>query len=365
MGNMIRYPAIGSNDNWGAVVNENFRIIDQELKKLHNNVNATQLLVGANVPYIDLNNERFFVEILIPNSNGISFNTGSNNVILNQGDVVLKYYPKKVKRITSNKVPNEIYVRQQGKWMDSVVPPLYCAAYVLNVLIINSAGQIQASNSDTVLDGVQYHRGEILVRTQSFGSLYGNDYISVTFNKYPSMGDYYIPEIAPESPYNLTFEKTDYVTWFISNNADDTNGDDIPDTYSYALPSIGLGNFNYFTIDRTGEASYTVSMNGNTLTTDSTKNAYYEIDDGFVNISFAMSAGNIDKIDDIAVSVNWTEVESDDNLENPIMIDHFWRRYFYNSKLNIFWRISCDVKRIQIGTPIKCVFWFTHKNNFA
>lgn len=361
---------IGSTMNWGQQVNNNFNIIDKEIKKIYNNINGTQALVGADIPYIDLRDEWYWVSIII-----VPENTIYKDKNLQAGAIILRYYSK-----DSNPDPNSgtavfnEFIRTDEKWLDNKIPSLFAAAYIYDIYKFTNGKILLLEDGDqyTTFDGKSYKRGTILVRTQRFGSLYGNDYIAATFNNYPIAAEYYIPQMQSEKPYQLTFIKTDYVTWFFNSQ-----------NKTYTLPSIGLGNFNYFTIAKNSDGdSISVLMNGSAINLcteyDENNIPCYSLDttNNILSIHFAVTK----KQDDIEqcgnnvlLHTNWTAYTSEDtsnggkrDTEELIYIAHSTQQHYNangNGDKNLF-DINCDISHLTTET-IKCTFWFTYKNNFA
>ena len=89
--NRMEMPIIGATGNWGSALNKNFQIIDGEISKIYSSINGLQQLVGANVPYIKVDEALYFVVIRYVSKTD---NSLIENETLESGSYVLYYFPK-------------------------------------------------------------------------------------------------------------------------------------------------------------------------------------------------------------------------------------------------------------------------------
>ena len=235
---LFKYPDIGSTGNWGAILNNNFTIAEDEINKIYNNINSLNNLIGSQVPYINLDDTQYFVKICLIKDDGVTI----DGTEYKKG-VVLRYYEKNKGNPSDDSVkPKTVYVREEGQEQWNPTIPLYLAAYVFDTYIyITDNGIVTATalseltditqNSDYELDGTVYQRGDILVRVQEFGGLYDINIFNTVFKKYPAMGEYYKPIVQDTPNWRLKFDKVNYVDWFFQSE----------DDLEYSLPALGMG----------------------------------------------------------------------------------------------------------------------------
>ena len=301
LNNQFQFPEIGSKGNWGTAINSNFRIVDRELRKIYSNINALQSLLGSNMPYVKLDDYKYFVSFV---DDDVS------------KTIVIKYFNKTHAAGDGEGTATYTYDYDSNVWTPSA-PPAGTAAYV-----------IQGLNSSGLPGGQTFERGDFAVVVEEFGSIYGNNFVSRIYKKYPTLGEYYIPQENQQAPYKLIFTKTNYVDWF-----------QISEPIKFLLPNIGLSTFNYFTYK-----NRTYTINGeNTSVVDNTISFTFEMSD-------AESAG-----DNYTFTLNWFINDA------PLFVSHYVTRSVENGALTM--SIHWDPSGILENETVRCEVSVAHKND--
>lgn len=272
-------PQIGSTSEWGSLINANFTKIDTQLRIIQNNINATSSLIGANIPYVNIKDDHYFVSII---------------KYQDTKQIELRYFNKD-KDITIE-IP---YINTDGHW--NIEPPLYVGAYVIDSYIEENGGyaslfsekiednykgdytgniESNKTDGDFAVDEVIFHRGDFLVLTRQFGSVYSDNVIDIKCKKYPAIDGYFLPSVE-SNHYYLKFNKTNYVDWYESRNS-----------LEFTLPSLSLAPFAYLTISFDND-SYTVKLNDKDVNklaeTADSMNPHYKESNGKIQFIFRIS----------------------------------------------------------------------------
>lgn len=309
--NNLILPAVGSVGPWGQTLNNNFRFVDQELRKMHEKVEATSNLIGANVPYVNVDDNYRFVDI-IKNANKITFQ--------------YKTYEKE-----NNPNNDFTYDISTYTWEDQN-PPLFIASYVDNIREGNN------TLPSITLDTETFVQGDIIVIVQQLGSIYGSNNTPITFKKYLPVPEIYVPFLTADEPYKLKFERKNYSAAY-----------DELENKQFILPSIGLGVFNYLEYNDgecsiNGGASNSINTPDNILTWDlpiqiepnTTANDY------LVHVNFFISS-----ISDAA------------GAPAPAFVSYTIEKTLGDSTLNI--KIKVDISGLADNELLRCEQIISHR----
>ena len=226
----FQLPSVGSTANWGSIINDNFTFLSDEIKKLYSSFNTVQALVGANTPYIKIDENQYFVKLTRYRQDGADENSPVYIRFEYYSKSSLKNNPDTPNNSTSTYILNSNaneWVSELGE-VDAQSPPFFLGAYIFDF-----EDEINSTSETINVTGTDFHKNDFMVHFHALGSLYGNNAVSASvFKKYPPMGEYYKPILNTENPYKLEFERIDYVDWFRNE-----------DNLTYTLPSIGYGSF--------------------------------------------------------------------------------------------------------------------------
>jgi len=335
----LQLPIIGQSGNWGRAVNQNFNIIGDEINKIYNNMNTLQYLIGANVPYIKVDEEQYFVIISC-----LSKEITENGVTLPTGSYILRYY-KKDNSIRESVIttPSKTYYLSavpESSWRPAI--PTFVGAYVVGFdndyqseINYEDLADKQESPFDSIFEN--FVRGDLIVPVPEFGSIYG-DNLTINFKKYPSSNEYYTPIMPRDEPYLLQFDKQNYVDWFRKKSL-----------LEYKLPTIGMGSFNTFLLsEATNDKS---SKEGNQWT---------------------IIIGPISAVDNLSSpQINWfyQEPPSEDTpgeeAVNPFIsafVAFSWAKDIDPNTGEETFTITADISNIS-GGDLRCEVYFLHNNN--
>ena len=329
----LQLPVIGQSGNWGRAVNQNFRIIGEEIQKIYNSLNSFQYLIGANLPYIKVDETQYFVVISYIESEKelISMTVPANSYVLRYYSKAYAFNKARVDGYT------HLYYFNNNEWHPS--PPSFLAAYVVGFensleTPIWTDEDFHTSINDTEHMFYGFERGDLMVPIQEFGSLYGNSNY-ITFKKYPPMGEYYKPLING-TPYTLQFEKQDYVTWFLEQP-----------TIQYTLPSIGMGSWNKFLLSDPASGSRSQT-------------------------EWTITVGPIKETDKLSSpQINWfykepklgEDGEPTVNNDNPFVSAFVAFSYITETTDNeTTFTIKADISNITQNADLRCEVYFVHNN---
>lgn len=377
----LQFPQIGSTINWGATVNENFRILEKEIHKIYTSFNTLKSSIGAEIPYVKVDEKEFFVNLYIVMGDDTSI-IYFNGVRHAAGSIILQTYAKDNLTDDSESGSWYTYDNQAKTW--SAQLPLFLAMYVRNIYKVTTTGKSvvskdEVNSAEQIMKGIlgdAYKKGDLIVRTQEFGSIYG-DYTAMSFKKYPPMGEYFIPKIQAQ-PYEAVFEKTDYVTWFEAGTRVTDEEGKTKHTLSYSLPAIGFRAYNYFCYkpNSVDSSDRLLSINGSAQPGRITVNGAFkpnmEHDDDSKELIIRLQVKKYDNnyVTDIVPSFEWyltnEHIGSPDVVENtPIFIAY---RYdcFVDSKDSslINYCITVDTTGLEDGEELRGNIFFAFKENF-
>jgi hypothetical protein len=384
IGSMLQFPVIGSKTNWGAKVNENFRIIEQEIHKIYTSFNTLKSSIGAEIPYVKVDEKEFFVDLYIFTGKiGESiFFEGKDYIV---GSVILKTFPKSKEGECKD---SYTYDNRAKTWSSQL--PLFLAMYVRNIYQPTSNDKSDEPNEGPIPEnevvgpegimrsvlGDEYKRGDLIVRTQEFGSIYG-DYTAMSFKKYPPMGEYFIPKIQAQ-PYRAVFEKTDYVTWFEAGTGVADEEGKTKHTLSYSLPAIGFRAYNYFCYkpDFANLENSLLSVNGsekpNYITVNGKSELNMEYTDSKKELTIRLQVKKYDNnyVTDIVPSFEWyltnEHISSPDVVKNiPIFIAYSYDCFVDSEDSSLInYCITVDTTGLENGEELRGNIFFAFKENF-
>jgi hypothetical protein len=345
----LKLPPVGSSGNWGSAINKNFLIINDEINTLYQRVQQFASLLGNEIPYIKTDERQFFVVIQQVTDNVKKYDPGSVSWRLS-------YFPKKEDVLKDGKVDmskttaSYEYTKQTDgfAWVPAI--PNFLAAYILSIgkITKGSTGygafvpneEIKLESID-VFGNTAYKKSDLMVRSQSFGSIYG-DYSVVTFKKYPPMGEYYRPMLASGTPYTLEYEKQTYVDNFF----DEKNS-------KYTLPSIGMGTFLRYEFKKSTEWENTLNGNSNpdNITIESEQITFhFDVADGSQLCMI------------LEPQIQWYIKADGSGAYEPVFIGF---SYESESQSGITtYTITVDTSAVELGETIKADIYFTH-NGFT
>lgn len=336
-------PVIGSSGNWGAALNNNFNLIDMELSRMNGTINSLHSIIGGKTPYIKMEDEQYFV--------------GFEEIKNDQDDYIVKvyYYSRSAASIEGRENgPKEetegfdgddaqlVYNYTKGRW--ETPPIIGLGAYVLFYKKLGT----RLEGVESLLPGEQnFERGDFAVVTEEFGSIYGNNYVSSVYKKFPALGEYYLPKENEGAPYDFILEPTNYVDWFLKAKVGEPK-------IIYPFPSIGLSSFNTFTFNQNS-----ISINGDAETSgNSSVDTVTKI--ASVTLDFAAYEGS--NIDDYTVVTNWrinsTPVFISNSIEKTSSSNS-------NNNTNIQVIISFDYSGIADSETLTCDVSISHKKDMA
>lgn len=307
--NNLILPAVGSAGPWGQTLNNNFRFIDQELRKMHEKVEATSNLIGANVPYVNVNDNYRFVDI-IKNANKITFQYKTYEKENNLGGIFT-------------------YDTSTYNW-NGQNPPLFIASYVDS---IKEGSDILPS---ITLDTETFVQGDIIVIVQQLGNIYGSNNTPITFKKYLPVPEVYVPFLTTDEPYKLKFERKNYSTAY-----------DELENKQFILPSIGLGVFNYL---KYNNGNY--SVNGGTSNSASTP-------DNILTWDLSTQIEPNTTANDYLVHVNFFISSSPDAAGAPAFVSYMIEKTLGDNTLNI--KIKVDISGLASNEWLRCEQIISHR----
>lgn len=336
-------PVVGSKENWGATLNKNFNLIDIELSRMNGTINSLHSIIGGKTPYVKMEDDQYFV----------GFEETKNE----QDDYIVNiyYYSRSVKSIEGrDKGPKGktedfegdkesfVFNYTKRKWEN---PPIIgLGAYVLFYKKLGT----KLEGVESLLPGEQnFERGDFAVVTEEFGSIYGNNYVSSVYKKFPALGEYYLPKENEGAPYDFILEPTNYVDWFLKAKVNEPK-------IIYPFPSIGLSSFNTFTFNQNS-----ISINGVAGTSgNSSVNAVTKIASVTLNFAAYEGAG----IDDYTVVTNWRINNTPVFVSNSIAKTSSLNS---NNNTNIQVIISFDYSGIADSETLTCDVSISHKKDMA
>lgn len=359
MSNIIKFglelPQIGTSGNWGSTVNQNFIKISNEIQKIYQTINSAQSLIGANVPYINVNKQlRYFVKVyhqaknVPPSSDKISAPEG---ISLDKINCILKFYGEVQNDSGTFLQQTETYYYHTDndealKW--NPILPMYSASYVMGVYAFDEEGNTQdmleenIEQTSTIMPS--WDKSDILVVVPEFGSVYGDNY-TASFKKYLPIGDYYKPELATD-PYQLKFIKKDFVSWYQEQAA-----------LAYTLPAIGLGVFNNFTLTKVAENEFTAAVNQTVIEAP-------KIEDDVWKLTVTPARpNNADEASQIAPKFNWY-IKSGSQFQ-PVFIAYNYSYAESGDKSSIIYAIQVDVSNLEQGEELYGEMYFNFRDDFV
>lgn len=373
MGNITKFslnlPPVGYSGNWGSIVNQNFIKVADEIQKIYQAINSAQSLIGANIPYINVDKEKhYFVEVY--HKAGVKFTPGPNTISgpengsLEHVDCILKFYGEvKNGSVTSLQQTQTYYYYTESDNEHALgwnpILPMYIASYVMGVYAFDKEGNTQdmleAKIKQTSTLMPSWDKSDILVVVPEFGSIYGDNY-TISFKKYLPIGDYYKPVLAT-IPYRLEFIKTDFVSWYQEQPALD-----------YTLPAVGLGIFNSFSVTRNASNEYSSTV------------GTVEGDIWQFTVTPARP-NNATEASQIAPKFNWyiKKRESIPDSENgssgsisvikfqPVFIayDYYYKETESEGKKQIEYTIQVDVSNLEQDEELYGEMYFNFKDGFV
>lgn len=331
-------PVIGSSGNWGAALNNNFNLIDIELSRMNGTINSLHSIIGGKTPYIKMDDDLYFV----------GFEETNND----QDDYIVKVYyysrsPESIVGRENGPIDEDddakfVYNYTKRKWES---PPIIgLGAYVL----FYEKLETELEGVESLLPGEQdFERGDFAVVTEEFGSIYGDNYTSSVYKKFPALGEYYLPKENEGAPYDFILEPTNYVDWFLKAKVNEPK-------IIYPFPSIGLSSFNTFTFNQNS-----ISVNGDAGTPgNSSVNTVTKI--ASVTLDFAAYEGS--DIDDYTVVTNWRINNTPVFISNSIAKTSSLNS---NNNTNIQVIISFDYSGIADDETLTCDVSISHKKDMA
>lgn len=341
-------PLIGGNGNWGAALNRNFNLIDTELSRMNGTINSLHSIIGGKTPYIKMDDEQYFV----------GFEEIQNE---KEEYIVNIYYYSKSPINAAKEAPGEndkptLYYNSTLKEWEKSRPVIGLGAYVLFYIYVSEESVEGGSTEESVeggstkreslLPGEQsFERGDFAVIVEEFGSIYGNNYVSSIYKKFPALGEYYLPVENANKPYEFTLVPTNYVDWYKLAAVNNPR-------IIYDLPSIGLSTFNYFSFTKTTEGGATFTINGVTPPDGATGfNAEKQI--GTIDLAFLDYNAQ-----DYTLNINWYIGIA------PIFISHYIEKTTTeDGKIKL--TIIFDCSGIIPSETLKCEVSVSHRSDMV
>lgn len=333
----LALPQIGNEGNWGAAINRNFNLINIEINNIYQRLQSFQSVLGAQIPYIRVDERKYFVTI--------------QQIVGAEDELYRLIYWKKPQsyieeeELETSEDNIHTYKKQaDGSLIWSPSIDNYLAAYVLKTCKVTKNDDNTYTETDEradlsaadVFGKIDYFRGDLMVRAQTFGSIHG-DYAVTTFKKYPPMGEYYEPIWTVGQPYKLIFQKQNYVDNFFNKYE-----------HNFTLPSIGMGTFNTYEFENKS-GSFDLTING------VKDNNPVTITDGAITFSFTVSKTSGQHLEP---HIQWYIKEVKSNPYQPLFI-----AYEVSSDVNsnsIEYNIKFDVSNTIPGETVKATIYFTH-----
>ena len=232
----LNLPSPGVAGGWGNNINNNFRILERSINNIYNEVNRAQSIIGAGAPlYKELDTHYFVYIKKRPVSAGQAWTSTDG--------FVLTYYSKNLFGTSHDAQDVNEFIQQLVSSVNLSLPtyytspksddelnvqsiPLYVGAYILNADNNSDLGEFS-----TLYHGSNYTfvQGDLMVRVSEFGSLYSENYESVSFRPYPHANKYAQPVLGLDTPYRFTYKFHNIVSWLFEQ------------TKTYTLPAMGYG----------------------------------------------------------------------------------------------------------------------------
>ena len=214
----ILYPVIGSTNNWGQIINNNFRLLDDNIKSIAGEVRAIAGFSGFQLPYIQWYTDS--------TSNEYKF-------IAWDGNDTFTFYTKVIG--TKNQETGCIEITGDADVCKSI------SEWANNSLIIANTAAYAIHDMTKGSNGcpITAKRGDLLVFTVEVGSSSSNQ-TSKQIKVYPATGIWMKPNsISAEN--QMQFIQSDYVEWSALSRIDEGKITiNIPDRHFYCIKITNL-----------------------------------------------------------------------------------------------------------------------------